>query len=97
MATLHVLSASPFTDGRLGSCLRMLGPDDGLLLCGEAVQALRPGTEIFARLARLSSTKLYALMEDCEARGLEAEAAQQLDYPAFVELSLAYDRVNTWL
>lgn len=97
MATLHVLSASPFTDHRLNSCLRLLGPGDGLLLCGEAVQALRPGTELAARLAGLEPKHLYALAEDCEARGLEAQAAKLVDYPAFVELSLAYDRVNTWL
>ena len=30
--TLHVLSRSPFNDGRLGSCLYLLNPGDGLLL-----------------------------------------------------------------
>jgi tRNA 2-thiouridine synthesizing protein B len=75
----------------------MLGADDGILLCGEAVQALRSGTEIAARLAALASANLYALAEDFQARGLQAGTVNQLDYPAFVELSLAYDRVNTWL
>jgi tRNA 2-thiouridine synthesizing protein B len=37
MATLHVLSHSPFTDSRLSSCLRILGSQDALLLCGDAV------------------------------------------------------------
>ena len=30
MATLHVLSHSPFTDSRLSSCLRILGSHEGL-------------------------------------------------------------------
>lgn len=97
MATLHVISSSPFTDTGLGSCLRTLGPDDGLLLCGAAVQALRPGTVAAQQLHKLASTRLYALNEDCEAHGVEPFKAQPIDYPQFVELSLAYDRVNTWL
>ena len=42
--TLHVLSRSPFNDGRLGSCLYLLNPGDGLLLCGDAVHALLAGS-----------------------------------------------------
>ena len=44
MATLHILSHSPFADSRLASCLRLLGAADGLLLSGDAVYALQPGT-----------------------------------------------------
>ena len=44
MATLHVLSHSPFTDSRLSSCLRILGSQDALLLCGDAVYALQDGS-----------------------------------------------------
>ena len=40
MATLHILSHSPFADSRLASCLRLLGAQDALLLCGDAVYAL---------------------------------------------------------
>jgi len=97
MSTLHVISSSPFADTRLGSCLRTLGPNDGLLLCGEAVQALRPGTPMALRLGTLAGARLYALDEDCLARGLESVEAEQVDYPGFVELSLRYTRVNTWL
>ena len=44
MTTLHLLAHSPFTDSRLSSCLRLLGSHDGLLLSGDAVYALQPGT-----------------------------------------------------
>ncbi|WP_413770140.1 DsrH/TusB family sulfur metabolism protein, partial [Vibrio vulnificus] len=44
MSTLHVLSHSPFGDNRLTSCLRVLGDQDALLLCGDATYALQPGS-----------------------------------------------------
>jgi tRNA 2-thiouridine synthesizing protein B len=98
MATLHVLSHSPFTDSRLSSCLRVLGPDDGVLLCGDAAYAL--GTGAVAQALRTKSTGLsvYVLDEDAEARGIALpEWAQSVDYAGFVALSVHYDKVNTWL
>lgn len=91
MATLHVVSHSPFSDSRLASCLRLLGREDGLLLCGDAAYALRtPET--------LPNTGLFVLAEDANARGLAAPPhAQLIDYAAFVDLTLAYDKVNSWL
>lgn len=99
MATLHVLSHSPFSDSRLSSCLRLLGPEDGVLLCGDAVYALQPGT---AQLQALESAPtaitLYALAEDLAARALLLpERAQAIDYPGFVELCGQYAKVNSWL
>jgi tRNA 2-thiouridine synthesizing protein B len=96
MATLHVLSHSPFADTRLDSCLRLAGPDDGLLLCGDAVYALQPGSLPCKRLT-LRGGQLYAMGEDLQARQLAAGPAQALDYPGFVSLSLAFDKVNSWL
>ncbi|WP_277419150.1 DsrH/TusB family sulfur relay protein, partial [Pseudomonas viridiflava] len=46
MSTLHVLSHSPFTDNRLDSCLRLLGDNDGILLCGDATYALTPSSPV---------------------------------------------------
>ncbi len=90
MSTLHVLSHSPFTDSRLGSCLRLLGSEDALLLCGDAVYALQPRS--------LPTLRLFVLDEDLQARGLECPAwATCVDYPGFVELSVQHDKVNTWL
>ena len=90
MSTLHVLSHSPFTDSRLGSCLRLLGSEDALLLCGDAVHAVQPRS--------LPLEALEERSEDLQARGLECPTwATSVDYPAFVELSIRYDKVNTWL
>jgi tRNA 2-thiouridine synthesizing protein B len=99
MATLHVLSHSPFSDSRLSSCLRLLGPDDGLLLCGDAVYALQPGSAQCLALELMpASIGLFALEEDLGARALAAPArVQVVDYPAFVELSCRFAKVNSWL
>ncbi|AOE85039.1 sulfurtransferase complex subunit TusB [Pseudomonas sp. TCU-HL1] len=100
MATLHILSHSPFADSRLGSCLRLLGPDDGLLLTGDATYALQPGSVACQALTLMpESIALYALAEDLQARALAALPARvnALDYPAFVELCCHYDKVNSWL
>ncbi|WP_213878638.1 sulfurtransferase complex subunit TusB [Pseudomonas sp. dw_358] len=97
MTTLHVLSHSPFADTRLTSCLRLLGASDGLLLSGDAVYALQPGSAPRAALEQ-QKPRLYALQEDLQARGLRADSSvTPLDYPAFVQLTLQYDKVNTWL
>lgn len=98
MSTLHVISHSPFGDNRLSSCLRLLGSQDALLLCGDAVYALQPGSEPLKVLQAANlAARLYALEEDLQARGIHSEIAQATDYAAFVELSLAYDKVNSWL
>lgn len=99
MATLHVLSHSPFSDSRLSSCLRLLGPTDGLLLCGDAVYALQPGTALRQALDRMpTGIGLFALDEDLCARALAAPTrVQVVDSPGFVELSCRFDKVNSWL
>ncbi|MGY2440530.1 sulfurtransferase complex subunit TusB [Pseudomonas sp. SDO52101_S400] len=97
MSTLHVLSHSPFGDERLTSCLRLLGTADALLLCGDAAYALQPGTAPFKAL-ETRRVKLFVLAEDAQARAVQApDWAEAIDYPAFVELSIHHDKVNTWL
>jgi tRNA 2-thiouridine synthesizing protein B len=97
MSTLHVLSHSPFGDDRLTSCLRVIGANDALLLTGDAVYALQPGTGPCDALNARHPT-LFVLAEDARARALDIpDTAKAIDYPAFVELSIHYDKVNSWL
>jgi len=97
MSTLHVLSHSPFGDNRLTSCLRVLGEQDALLLCGDATYALQPGSAPFEKLQD-RNLQLFVLAEDLQARALPLpDWAEAIDYPAFVELSIQHDKVNTWL
>ena len=92
MSTLHVLSHSPFSDTRLDSCLRILGRGDALLLCGDAVYALQQQS------STLEDKTVFALEEDLQARNIECpQGAVAIDYPAFVDLSIQYDKVNSWL
>ncbi len=99
MATLHMLSHSPFADSRLTSCLRLLGTDDALLLTGDAVYALQPDTANLQALQLMpASVALYALDEDLAARGIQPPLrVQVVDYPGFVELCTRYAKVNSWL
>ncbi|MFJ2537351.1 MULTISPECIES: sulfurtransferase complex subunit TusB [unclassified Pseudomonas] len=97
MSTLHVLSHSPFGDDRLTSCLRVIGSADALLLSGDAVYALQPNTAPFTALQN-RQIKLFVLAEDAQARAVQVpDWAQAIDYPAFVELSIQHDKVNSWL
>ncbi|MCQ2029986.1 sulfurtransferase complex subunit TusB [Stutzerimonas zhaodongensis] len=100
MATLHLLSHSPFSDSRLSSCLRVLSADDALLLSGDAVYALQHGTDHRRALELMpESIALFALEEDLAARGMDSLPLrlQQVDYEGFVELCCRYDRTNSWL
>jgi tRNA 2-thiouridine synthesizing protein B len=100
MATLHLLSHSPFNDGRFDSCLLLLGDADGILLTGEAAYALQPGSKPSQELLALPvGNALFALQEDLQARGLDDLPARVIavDYPGFVELSTRFDKVNAWL
>ena len=66
----------------------LLGQDDAVLLCGDAVYAL-PSLELEQRL--------YALDEDVQARNLTASPSVHLiDYVQFVALCTEYDRVGSW-
>ena len=98
MKTLHVIAHSPFGDERLASCLRLLGAEDALLLCGDAVYALRSGSEPHGHLQAAGlAQRLFALNEDVQARAVGNDLAKTVDYAGFVELSLQYDKVNSWL
>jgi tRNA 2-thiouridine synthesizing protein B len=97
MSTLHVLSHSPFGDDRLTSCLRVIGAGDALLLSGDAAYALQPATAPYTTL-QARGLRLYVLAEDAQARSLQApDWVTAIDYPAFVELTIHHDKVNSWL
>lgn|SRR5690554_5616707 len=99
MTTLHILNATPAQTTQLSSCLRVLSAGDGIVLCGEAVQALRADSVAAQQLLNADREYLlYALEEDVLARGIDTQALPVilLDYPAFVALCVAYSRVNSW-
>lgn len=85
MASLHMITQP--TD--VQACLPFLAAEDGLMLCGDAVYALRqPLTH---------SGHVYALAEDVQARNLDSGSqAVTVNYPEFVALCMAYTKVVTW-
>ena len=98
MSTLHVLSHSPFGDERLGSCLRVIGPNDALLLSGDATYALQPGTAPFSSL-HARNLKLFVLAEDAQAaqreitlESLALVKSRRADFQVFNELLVQYPR-----
>lgn len=99
MSTLHILNHSPFSDNSLSSCLRIVGNNDAILLCGDALYALQPQGGPFKAIEEKRDTlRLFILEEDLVARNFECpEWATCVDYCAFVELSIRYDKVNSWL
>lgn len=99
MTTLHIMNAAPTHNTQLNSCLRVLAENDGVLLCGEAVQALRGGSAAAQQLLGCEQKyHLYALAEDVQARAIDTTqlAVILVDYPAFVGLTLEYARVISW-
>lgn len=99
MSTLHILTAAPAQSSQLSSCLRLLAAEDGVLLCGEAVQALRAGSAAAKQLLACEQTyQLYALQEDLQARAIDASQmpVTVVDYSGFVALTVEYARVNSW-
>jgi len=100
MSTLHLLAHSPFNDNRFSSCLPLLDDGDGLLLSGDAVHALQPGSAALQSLQQLpAGVAIYALQEDLLARGLSEypERVSDIEYSVFVDLCIHYSSVNSWL
>lgn len=91
---LHIVKHSPFQHNQLHTCLDTMASDDGLLLIQDAVVACSNNPEWFSRLT--GCQKLYVLESDCEARGINAEVGQRIDYPAMVELTLQFDKTMSW-
>lgn len=85
MASLHIINHL----ADVPSCLPFIADDDALMLCGDAVYALRQPLN--------QSMSLYALAEDIQARGLESfTQAKTVDYSEFVALCAAYTKVVAW-
>lgn len=101
MAILHTINESPDTGSQLLACVSRALPDSAIILYEDGVYAAldkiakRPNIEL-----QKLDCKLYAVREDCEARGLQQAALYEkiklIDYPEFVELVTTYDVVQAW-
>lgn len=98
---IHLLRHAPQDDTHFASSLRVIGPQQGLLLIEDAVYALLPHTSAFNAMQLLpASVKLFALEADVLARGVAIDdlppRVTLVDYPGMVELCTRYDKVMSW-
>ncbi|UAW96877.1 sulfurtransferase complex subunit TusB [Halopseudomonas nanhaiensis] len=98
---LHLLRHAPHTDPSFASCLRAIAAGQNLLLLEDAVYALLPATNQSQALGFLpASIRIYAIESDLLGRGLALDAVparvQLIDYPRFVELCVAHEKVISW-
>lgn len=101
MSTLHTINKSPYAHNSLATCLQVCTEDDGILLLEDGVFGVltsAPGAEeLQAHITR--GVKVYALINDIKARGLEEKLAPDIklvDYNAFVQLTLDHRCVQSW-
>ncbi len=98
---LHIVRHSPYSDSRLDSCLRLIRPQESLLLIEEAVYSLLPGTASCDALDKLpGSINLYAVQGHLLARGLTLDSlhsrVKTIDYSLMVELCVNHKKVMSW-
>ena len=94
---LHTLSRAP-SHPAFADCLRLLAPEDALLLMSDGVYAALAGSEAASALAA-SGVAVYVLAADAQAAGVHkrlASGASLVDYAGFVELSERYPRQQAW-
>lgn len=101
MSTLHTINKSPFAHNTLFSCLKVCGERDGILLLEDGVFGAitsAPGADELQLLVQ-SGVKVFALINDVKARGLEEKLAPNIelvDYNTFVQLTLDHRCVQSW-
>ncbi len=89
--TLHLIQRSPFSNSALQDCLNTLDSQDSILLMQDGVYGLNHPL--------LSNTQVttYALLDDLNARGLDAKnAIKNIEYPEFVALCTSHKHVISW-
>lgn len=90
MKSLYIINAP----NKLSEALPFIAEDDAILLIEDAVVLATNDSE------HTNCTNQYALEEDLIARGLKGKnntSWMLVDYPRFVELTLAFDKSITWL
>lgn len=94
---LHTLSHSPYQSD-IDAMLRCIAPRDALLLLQDGVIAALVQGNTASRLLALG-VSVYALREDVEARGLDAQISTDIalvDYTEFVRLTAQHAVQLAW-
>lgn len=94
MSTLHTVNKP---GQPLELCLRALSMGDSVLLIEDGVYALFEAGDILAEVIR--AVPVYVLEADVMARGVtnrDELEIELVDYPGFVQLTEAQDKVISW-
>ena len=102
MAMLHIVNKSPFERNTLDTCIDLSKDGSAILLIEDAVVAARKGSNYAEKLTEaMSNRAVFALGPDMAARALDEAALldgiRVVDYAGFVDLTLEYDNVQSWL
>jgi sulfur relay protein TusB/DsrH len=95
---LHTINKSS-THQALGLCLRLAANDDIIVLLEDGVCNAVKNTQACRELSNASVKQIYVLLPDLLARGLHSQCdpcIEVIDYPAFVALCCACDKVQSW-
>jgi len=98
MSILHLVNKSPYEKNSLDTCVGYVQAGDALLLIEDGVYGAIGSGRAAAKLAGLDVSVLGA---DLAARGIGedklAEGVKVVDYAAFVDMTTAKDKVQSWL
>jgi tRNA 2-thiouridine synthesizing protein B len=98
---LHIVNKSHRQTTSLASCLRLAQDGHALLLIEDGVYAATRGGAVSAGLVEaVKRLKVYALLPDLEARGMNGalvEGVATVDYAGFVDLVAAHANNQSWL
>jgi tRNA 2-thiouridine synthesizing protein B len=93
--TLHIVSKSPFSSQALHDCLQSLTEGDALLLLEDGVYALK-----HQALHDLQEAKVYCLIADSEARGMQASSTlpsvEMINDARWVQLCTEHNPIVSW-
>lgn len=95
---LHIVNKSPFSRTALADCLRVIVDTGAIMLIEDGTYAALADSAWAQRLQNCGRA-IYALREDCDARGLTARIAAHVrlvDYAGFVQLCCEHTGTQSW-
>jgi tRNA 2-thiouridine synthesizing protein B len=98
MSILHVINKSPYERNGLKSCAGYYRDGDAVILIEDGIYAAVKGGKAAALLSGLD---VSVLGPDLAARGIGqaklVDGVNVVDYAGFVDLTVAKDKVQSWL
>ncbi len=95
---LHVVNKSPYERDSLDTCMGYYQEGDAVLLIEDGVYGALAGGKAVSKLA---GKDVSVLGPDMAARGISeeklADGVKVVDYAGFVDLTVAKDKVQSWL